>query len=105
MFKWFVGDPVPEPIKLYITPCICYPNKTFTNMSQEEIINHLIKETSIARNSTSLARRKLTSANDPRMSSQLVGYSGIILIAVGLGAVLLSDTLMFFQWCGKKKDD
>ncbi|XP_052785537.1 CUB and sushi domain-containing protein 3-like isoform X2 [Mya arenaria] len=85
----------PKPIKpLYIMPCICYPNKTFVGMTQEEIIQQLIKDTRIERNSTTASINKLKCREDNRPFSRMTGYISIAVISVLLFAVVASDMRM-----------
>lgn len=92
---FITGMPSSEPDKIYLAPCICHANKTFANMTQEEIVRYLIKDTMIEKNSTALARRKLTCADDQRLSSIIMGYTGICVISGVLFLTLLLDVLTF----------
>ncbi|WAR01745.1 SVEP1-like protein [Mya arenaria] len=85
------------PGKLYIMPCICYENKTFTGLTQEEIINLLVKETSIQANSTAKSLNRLRSRTDPRASSTVVGVVAIAIISSIFGLLFLSDIPTLFR--------
>jgi len=76
---------------LYIMPCMCVKNKTWTNMTQEQIIEYLTKELTIPKNATTRSQNKLISRSDPRQSSSIVGTVGLALICGVFGIVLLTD--------------
>ena len=76
---------------LYIMPCMCVKNKTWTNLTDEQIIKYLTKELTISKNSTALSQYKLKSRSDPRQSSKVVGVVGSALIIGVFGLVLLTD--------------
>ncbi|KAL4232577.1 hypothetical protein ACF0H5_007267 [Mactra antiquata] len=92
-------DSIPKPSypMLYIMPCICYVNSSFTGLTEEEIIEQLIKDTKIDETKTALSQQKLISAEDPRASSKIIGSVGIALISVILGFCVLIDCLSLFQ--------
>lgn len=83
-----------SPSDIYLMPCICYENKTFTGMTEEEIIEMLIKETEIDTKSTSSAKNKLRSKGDNRPTSKTIGYAGMGFIVLIIGTVALSDGLI-----------
>jgi len=76
---------------LYIMPCLCVINKTWTNLTQEQIIEQLTKELTISKNSTSRSHNKLISRSDPRQSSTVVGLVGSALIVSVFGFLLFTD--------------
>jgi len=81
----------PAPMPLFIMPCICYHVKTFTNMTQSQILAHLEKETAIQVNTTARYRGKYESRDDPRPSSKLVGLIGTAIFASMFGLIALTD--------------
>jgi len=82
----------PKPKKiLYIMPCLCVINKTWTNMTQEQIIEQLNKDLTISKNRTSRSLNKLISRSDPRQSSTIIGTVGLALICGVFGLLLLTD--------------
>jgi len=90
-FTFSLESSKPAPTKLYIMPCLCNHNRTFTNMTHDQIIEYLKKETAIQANQTSRSLNKLRSRSDPRTSSFVVGLVGIGTIAGILGIVILWD--------------
>ncbi|XP_045183638.2 uncharacterized protein LOC123542068 [Mercenaria mercenaria] len=83
-----------SPVNIFIMPCICYKNKTFTGKTQEEIISMLIQETKINPKNTASAKNKLISRDDLRPSSKAVGFAGLGLIVVVFGILVLSDAIV-----------
>jgi len=72
-------------------PCLCVKNKTWTNLTQEQIQEYLIKELRVPQNGTGLAKNKLISRSDPRQSSTTLGIVGLVIMCCMLGLLLLSD--------------
>ena len=70
----------PKPSRIYIMPCMCVVNKTWTNLTQEQIIEYLVNQLTISKNSTSLSRNKLISLSDPRQSATVIGFVGTALV-------------------------
>ena len=60
-------------------------------MTQDQILDYLIKETAIQTNETSLNQYKLKCRSDPRASSFAIGLVGIGFMAGILGIVILTD--------------
>jgi len=71
--------------------CMCVKNKTWTNLTQEQIQEYLTKELHIPQNGTGQAKNKLISRSDPRQSSTTFGIVGLILICGMFGLLFLSD--------------
>jgi len=90
LFTDTLSTPKPNKI-IYIMPCLCVHNKTWTNMTQGQIIEYLIKDLTIHKNATSRSQNKLISQPDPRQSSFIVGLVGSALISGVFGLLLLSD--------------
>ena len=89
---WYYSESVkPAPARIYVMPCLCNHNRTFTNMTHDQIIEYLIQETAIQTNQTSRSLNKLRSRTDPRTSSFVMGLVGIGTIAGILGIVILWD--------------
>ncbi|XP_052261322.1 sushi, von Willebrand factor type A, EGF and pentraxin domain-containing protein 1-like [Dreissena polymorpha] len=78
------------PKNLYIMPCICY-NKTWTGLTQEQIIAHLIRNTSIDARNTTMALSKLSCRRDERPVSVIFGYVASGLIGGLFLLVVISD--------------
>lgn len=72
-------------------PCLCVINKTWANLNQSQIQDYLIKELRIPKNSTAMAKNKLTSRSDPCESSTVLGSVGLGLICVMFVLLYLSD--------------
>jgi len=72
-------------------PCLCVLNKTWHNLTQEQIQEYLIKELTVLKNATSLSKNKLISRSDPRQSSAIVGLVGAGLVCGIFGLLLVSD--------------
>jgi len=89
-FSDAMTTPKPNQV-LYIMPCLCVINKTWTNLTQEQIIEQLTKELTISKNSTSRSQNKLISRSDPRQSSTVVGLVGSALIISVFGFLLFTD--------------
>jgi len=83
----------PAPERLYIMPCLCTSgiNRTFTNMTQEDIIAYLIQETKIDTRNTTLNLNKLKCRSDPRPSSKAIGLICSAVLGSLLGLIVLSD--------------
>ncbi|XP_060567027.1 uncharacterized protein LOC132725859 [Ruditapes philippinarum] len=79
--------------KLFIAPCICYFNKTFVNMTKEEIITLLVNDIKIDEKSTSLQQSKSKCASDLRTSSKVMGSVAIIVLC-SLGSFVLCLDLL-----------
>ncbi|XP_060592236.1 uncharacterized protein LOC132746962 [Ruditapes philippinarum] len=79
--------------KLFIAPCICYFNKTFVNMTKEEIITLLVNDIKIDEKSTSLERSKSKCASDLRTSSKVMGSVAVIVLC-SLGSFVLCMDLL-----------
>ncbi|KAH3877353.1 hypothetical protein DPMN_001216 [Dreissena polymorpha] len=93
-----------HPEMLYIMPCICYPNKTFAGMTQEQIIQHLIAQTKINLKETHAAKNRLISRSDTRASSRMIGIVGTIVLVLVFGTVVLFDAISLWQkWCCFRK--
>ncbi|KAH3864281.1 hypothetical protein DPMN_027297 [Dreissena polymorpha] len=71
-------------------PCICY-NKTWTGLTQEQIIAHLIRNTSIDARNTTMALSKLSCRRDERPVSVIFGYVASGLIGGLFLLVVISD--------------
>ncbi|KAH3785589.1 hypothetical protein DPMN_163682 [Dreissena polymorpha] len=71
-------------------PCICY-NKTFTGLTEEQIIAQLIRNTSIDTRNTTMALSKLGCRRDDRPFCVTTGYVAIGIIGGMLLLVVLSD--------------
>ncbi|KAH3822713.1 hypothetical protein DPMN_124503 [Dreissena polymorpha] len=71
-------------------PCICY-NKTFTGLTEEQIIDQLIQNTSIDTRNTTMALSKLSCRRDDRPFCVITGYVAIGVIGGMLLLVVLSD--------------
>ncbi|XP_052263599.1 sushi, von Willebrand factor type A, EGF and pentraxin domain-containing protein 1-like [Dreissena polymorpha] len=78
------------PKKLYIMPCICY-NKTFTGLTEEQIIAQLIRNMSIDTRNTSMALNKLRCRQDDRPFCVITGYITIGVIGGMFLLLVLSD--------------
>ncbi|XP_052817227.1 sushi repeat-containing protein SRPX-like [Mya arenaria] len=87
----------PSPKKLYIMPCICYEHHEWENLTQEEIIDQLVKDLSIDVTNTTLAQSRLISRSDPRASSAAIGTVAISLLAVIFGTVACLDVLTIWK--------
>lgn len=74
-------------------PCICYPNKTFVNLTQEEIIKKLIEDTQINTKDTVVAMNKYISRPDQRMSSKAIGAVAIVILLLLCGLILSCDLI------------
>jgi len=72
-------------------PCLCVNNRTWENLNQSQIQEYLTKELRIPKNSTAMAKNKLISRSDPRMSSTIVGGVSSALICILFGLLFLSD--------------
>ena len=79
--------------RIYIMACICYTNKTFVGMTEEEIILHLIEDTKIDVKNTSRAKSKLICRKDTRESSKIMGATGACVLSTVLGVVIVSDLI------------
>lgn len=79
------------PKRIYIVPCINYPNKTWVNLTQSEIIEQLIRDTKIEKNDTTLAQSKLKSREDGRTSSKVFGLAGSVFLIVVLAVIVFLD--------------
>lgn len=90
----------PAPTRIFIMSCLCHTNNTFINMTQEEIIDQLVKDTAIATNSTALAKSKYISMTDPRESSRIMGLTGASVMGSVFGLIMLLDVVTLFrrQW-------
>ncbi|XP_053405168.1 CUB and sushi domain-containing protein 1-like [Mercenaria mercenaria] len=82
---------MPNPPRIYIMPCICYPNKTFTGLTREEIILKLITETEIDHKATTLSKSKLICREDSRKSSKIMGAVGASVLSTVFGLIFCSD--------------
>jgi hypothetical protein len=87
---------MPSAVEIYLMPCICYANKTFTGKTTEEIIEMLIKETEIDTKSTASAKNKLISKIDNRPTSKAIGSIGLCIILLLTGCMVLSDAVIAF---------
>jgi len=78
---------------MYIMPCICYNSsyRTFTNMTQDDILAYLVRETSIQANQTTRNIYKLKSRSDPRPSSAYIGLVTSVVMGSLLVLVVISD--------------
>ncbi|XP_060575131.1 uncharacterized protein LOC132732675 [Ruditapes philippinarum] len=88
------GSWYPVPICVLDTTGICScetDNFNITNL--DETVNDIIKNLTINRAQLSRTRRKLSSADDGRVSSQCLGWSGIVLLA-GVCFVLVSSDVI-----------
>lgn len=74
-------------------PCLCYKNKTFTNLTQEEIIAQLIKDTKIDMTKTALAQSRLISRKDSRTSSAAIGAVGLAILCCLGGIMVCCDMI------------
>ena len=81
----------PAPHRIYIMPCMCVENKTWTNLTQGQIIEYLINELTIPKNATSRSQNKLICRSDPRQSSTVVGFIGLVLVVGVFGLMFISD--------------
>jgi len=72
-------------------PCLCVLNKTWQNLTKEQIVEHLIQELTVTKNATSLSKNKLISRSDPRQSSTIVGSIGVCLICGIFGLLVIWD--------------
>ena len=86
-----LGPPTRAPSRLYIMPCICYNDRTFTNMTQDDIIVYLVRETQIQRNSTVRNVYKLKSRPDSRQSSSYIGLIVTGVIGALTFLIIVSD--------------
>jgi len=91
VFLSSLGPATPAPVRLYIMPCICNNNRTFTNMTQDEIIAYLKQETQIQKNNTAKSIYKLKSRSDPRESSSFIGLIVTGVIGAFGFLIILSD--------------
>lgn len=78
-------------------PCICYQNKTFTNLTQEEIIAQLVKDTKIDTTKTTLAQSRLISRKDSRTSSAVIGTAGLAILCCLGGIMICCDMITIFD--------
>ncbi|WAR13229.1 SVEP1-like protein, partial [Mya arenaria] len=92
-----IARTTPSPKKLYIMPCICYEHHEWENLTQEEIIDQLVKDLSIDVTNTTLAQSRLISRSDPRASSAAIGTVAISLLAVIFGTVACLDVLTIWK--------
>jgi len=60
-------------------------------MTTEEVVEQLVQNLTIERSDLSSVRRKKTSAQDDRKSSQTFGVVGVIVISIVCGSVVLLD--------------
>ena len=65
-----------------------------------EAIASMEKELTIDKKETSSHIRKLTSAQDSRTSSQVIGMTGLVFIIVPLGIIILGDIPAVVRGCG-----
>ncbi|XP_052820086.1 uncharacterized protein LOC128245907 [Mya arenaria] len=77
--------------RLYIMPCICYTGQEWTNLSQSEIINILVKNLTINTKETSLNRYRYKCRPDSRESSANIGRFATAVMIVIVGVVVLAD--------------
>ncbi|KAH3847997.1 hypothetical protein DPMN_090333 [Dreissena polymorpha] len=91
----------PKAPQLYIMPCICNPNKQWTNLSNEQIIDMLISELTIDASETTAARAKLNCRQDSRASSKAIGTIAVGIMSVIFGLVICSDLITIWRYCGR----
>jgi len=85
-------------------PCINYPNKTWVNLTQNEIIKLLILDTQIQKNITKLAVYKLKSRTDKRTSSTIVGLVGSTFVITILTSIVFLDLSSICRCICNKED-
>ena len=76
-------------VPIFLTPCFCTAG-TFDNKTNAEIIAEIRAVLAVDPRNTSLARRRLTCAEDDRTSSQLMGVFGSVCLAVT--AIIVTGT-------------
>lgn len=67
-------------------------------------IDEFIKDLTIAKKETNAYERSLNCADDPRPSSKAIGATGIIVLCVVVGFVVLADCQCFFKPVYNRKD-
>ncbi|XP_052820229.1 P-selectin-like [Mya arenaria] len=82
---------------LYIMPCICYNNYSWTGLSQDEITQLLIRETTIQKKNTSRYLARLSCREDPRSSSTVVGVVGTAIIGGIFLMIFLADVPTLYK--------
>jgi len=82
--------------RIYITPCICYQNKEWDNLTSTAIIEILVTNLTIDYSKTSKARAKLMSRSDARGSSKYIGRFACAVLAALLGVIVSFDYTHFF---------
>jgi len=77
--------------------CRCFRNDTITPEQITKEYKEILKSITRPKNETSLAKRKLTSAKDPRMSAAAIGYVGLIILIIPVALIIISDIQRCFM--------
>ncbi|KAL4224907.1 biological adhesion [Mactra antiquata] len=94
--------PGTQPPSIYLMPCICKSESFFTDMTPDEIVHQLIKDTKIDVKKTGKALQKLNCLEDSRESSKVIGTAGTIFISVIFGLIVILDCFSIFPKCQSK---
>ena len=87
--------------------CDCHIHEVITNYNLvrnvpvTKIRNALI----IDKKKLSSTKRKLTSAPDKRTSASVVGYTGVLVLTLVLGIVIVSDIVNYVSCTGNEKKE
>ncbi|OWF44967.1 hypothetical protein KP79_PYT13024 [Mizuhopecten yessoensis] len=86
-------------------PCLS-PNMKYVNLTQEvleKILENLKKELTLNKTLLAKSLRRRISAKDSRLSSQLMGYTGAIMLATPILIIVLSDVANLIRSLSVKK--
>jgi len=75
---------------IFLMSCLCH-NKTFTGLTEEQIIDILVADTKINARDTTLAKMAKSCRQDNRTSSKVFGIVGISFFATITVLVVLAD--------------
>ncbi|KAH3827975.1 hypothetical protein DPMN_129921 [Dreissena polymorpha] len=78
-------------------PCICNTEAEWGNLTNDEIIQILVKELTIDPSQTTVERSKRESRQDPRVSSANMGRLAIAVILIILAAVIIPDLITLWR--------
>ncbi|KAL4236644.1 hypothetical protein ACF0H5_005029 [Mactra antiquata] len=93
-----------DPVPIFLMPCVCNTGESaFSNMTQEEIVVQLIKDTQIDVKKTAKAQQKLHCIDDSRQSSLVIGTVGILFISIVFGVIVLLDGVSIVFKCQNKR--
>ncbi|XP_052786123.1 sushi, von Willebrand factor type A, EGF and pentraxin domain-containing protein 1-like [Mya arenaria] len=82
---------------LYIMPCLCNPHKAFAGLTQDEIIEQLVRNTSVEKKNTSAFLNKYISREDNRPVSVTTGFASVCVISTMLAVIVCSDIRNFVR--------